>query len=197
MSHQPNNTSRLIADMQPEDDVSSIGGVRLEPQHLLDNQDPMEGPVEKLKGDSEEAKQDEADLIAFPENAQPTRRNSVLNSDFPTLGEAAMVKEKKKQKPMTEGLNALTLNDPSLSEWSKMLFAGVQSNAAAGQGTGTTMVDYRRAIIPGEGGEQHLIATDWDHKVFKRHNVDGHFHCPFTRCRCVHPCNHNGFGADT
>ena len=196
MSHQMSDTSRLIAAMQPPgDDASSIGGVRLEPQHLLDNQEPMEGSMMKPEIDTQELEADEADLIDFPDTVPPTRRNS-MDSDFPTLGEAATVKDKKKPKLVTEGMNTLTLNDPSLSDWSKMLFAGVQANAAAGQGTGTTMVDYRRAILPGEGGKEHLIATDWDHKVFKRAKIDGHYKCPFTRCRCAYRSDHDDFTAD-
>lgn len=187
MSHLESSkkTSKMIADMQPpEDDTSSLGGVRLEPGHLLDNQDPMGGSMVKTQGDADATQEVEDDLVDFSETARATATMK-LNDDFPSLGDTAKVKDKKKQNSVAEGLTSLTLHDAQTSDWSKVLFAGVASKSEAGQGTGVTMVDYRRAIIPGEGGVQHLIATDWDQKMFKRHPIDGYYHCPFTRCQYV------------
>ena len=179
-SHQPSDTGKLIADMQPtEDGDSSAGGVDLEPQHLLDQQEPMDGSMAKPTDQGDKEADD--DLIDLTGSGPPSPARKV-DLEFPTLGQAAAVKGKKKQSNVIEGLSTLGLNDSRSSRrWDTKLSS--DAKAPKGQGTGVTMVDYREAIVTGPGGVQKLIATDWDHRVFERHAVDGLYHCPFTRCR--------------
>ena len=187
LSHVPSNTSKLIADMQPpDDDGSSIGGVRLDSPHLLDGQEPMEGTVAKNPDGGKGNDGMGNNLMEFSDSGSATPPKK-LNRDFPTLGESAALKNKKEQS-VIDGFGALTVNNNHHStEWGTALVPGPGPNTTTGQGTGVTMIDYREAILPGNEGKDLRVATDWDHMSFKRHALDGYYHCPFARCKYVSP----------
>ena len=176
LSHVTDSTTQLIAAMQPpEDEDSSVGGVRIAP-HILDSQEPMEG--------------DGDDLMDFSDSGSATPTKEIGQLDFPTLGEAASIKGKKTKNSIIEGWRDQTINDPATSsEWETAVSITDTETDFKYQGTGMTMIDWRRAILPGENGRVHLIPTDWDHRCFTRHPVDNYYHCPFTRCKYVfsHP----------
>lgn len=158
----------------PEDDEESAGGVPLEP-HLLDfdKQEPTQETVALALDKAGEAEKSDEDLMDFSE-ASPTTPAKNVDREFPTLADAAKVKGKSKQTSMIEKWNALTINDTSAPPaWDAPLSVSASD---------FVNFDYRRAIIPGMNGSVNLVATDWDHRVFKRHAVDGKYHCPFTKC---------------
>jgi len=157
----------MIAEMQPSEssiisDSESVGGVSLESKHILDLNEPMDGTSCAA---SSQAEDDDAatDLIDLSDDGTVTPKKSRHDIEFPTLAQTAMVKGKGKKQAMIDGLGFLSVSDSK-------------------QGTGATMVDYRQAIVAGENGKKHIVKTDWDHLNFKRHAVDGHYHCPFSRC---------------
>lgn len=149
--------------MQPSEDgtdTDSIGGVSLDSKHLLDSNEPMEGGSSAAL--SEIGDDASTDLIDLSDDGTMTPTKP-KNNDFPSLAEAALVTGKSKQQSVIDGMDALSVNSSK-------------------QGTGATMVDWRQAIISGENGEKHIVRTDWDHMIFKRNALDGHYHCPFNQC---------------
>lgn len=151
---QPSENSNLS-------DNESDAGVSLEPKHLLDLNEPIDGTSSAA---SSQAQDDDAatNIIGLTEDGTVTPKKSGHDVNFPSLGEAAKMKFVSKQQTMMDRLGSLSVSDS--------------------HGTGATMVDYRQAIITGDKGEVHVIKTDWDHLNFKRHAVDGHYHCPFSKC---------------
>ncbi len=162
------DTAELIAAMQPSEssiisDNESDAGVSLEPKHLLDSNEPMDGASSKASSQAENG--DAAtDLIDLSDDGTATPKRSRHDKEFPTLGEAAMVKGKSKHQAMVDALGSLSVSGSK-------------------HGTGATMVDFREAMIAGENSEVQVVKTDWDHLNFKRHAVDGHYHCPFSKCK--------------
>lgn len=199
LCHRQSDTGKLIAAIQPSEDgdaMSSIatgGGVPLDEQHILDKQDEESKGGASTVAVSQNGDVTNTDLMDFSDTGSDTPTEKP-NNNFPSLAEASLVKDKGKGKgkamateaSIIEGLNKLNVNvthrgvhldsEKKPPEWAAGLFAG------QGQGTGPTMIDYRHAIIPGNVGHERRIATDWDHMKFTRHAVDGHYHCPFSRC---------------
>ena len=172
----PSMTTKMIEDMQPKDDDNSSagGGVILPPksQHLLDSQEPMEGS--EAVAEKEQSTDDLIDLMD-----RSASLNGNIDSNFPTLGQAALMKSKK-QESTIEGLSEVSMNDPPSPKWG-LGFSSDAASTTTGRGTGATMLDYRQVVL-GEGSERRVVATDWDSRVFRRHEVDGLYHCPFARC---------------
>ncbi len=169
MSHLPSNTARLIADMQPSEssilsDDDSVAGVSLEPKHLLDLNESMDGTSSAA---SYQAGKDGALIDVFDSSDDGTviPRKSRHDINYPTLGEASKVQGKRKEQAVIDRLESLSVG-------------------GSASGVGATMINCR---VAGDDGEVHVIKTDWDHLNFTRHAVDGYYHCPFSRCRYVQP----------
>lgn len=165
VSHRPSNTSKLIADMQPPDsDLDSVGGVSIQ-RSILDRNDPIEGASSAASShadDEDDALIDLSDAgISDAGTVTPTKTRKEI--EFPTLADAAKVKGKSKEQNLVSGMGSLN----------------IQSTKG---GTGATMIDFREAQVGGKNGQLQIIKTDWDGIDFQRDPVDGHFHCPFSKC---------------
>lgn len=93
----------------------------------------------------------------------PTKTRKEI--DFPTLADAAKVKGKSKEQNIVNGMGSLNIRSTK-------------------GGTGATMIDFREAQV---GGKMQIIKTDWDGIDFQLDPVDGHYHCPFSKCPYVIP----------
>ena len=181
LSHFHSNTTELIAAMQPpEEDTESVGGVPIEP-HLLD-MEPQELKSENISDDDDNTEKVEDDLIDFSDKSDNAAvdtagRTRNVVEDFPTLADAAKVKDNNKgrKESMIDNWNAMTINDPNgATEWDAPL--SVSANDFEN-------FDYGKAMVPSMSGVMNMVSTDWDHRVFKRHGVDNKYHCPFTKCK--------------
>lgn len=199
-AHQPSTTSQLIAAIQPPSENGTLldyssdgGGVSLEP-HLLDADVPSMRSIAAapLLASDGSATTASSPTVSNSGSETPTRE---VNPEWPTMGMVAgMVKNKGQS--VIQGLETLNVGNskgslprpaPTVAKstgWAAALFPDSKPTPVTGDYVAPpTMVDYRRAILPGEEGREHLIATDWDHMRYERHIVDGNYHCPFSRCR--------------
>ena len=177
--NRPSTTGAEIAAIQPPEDQSE-GGVALSGIHLLDQ-------------DNEDSNDADPELMAFSDDDSDSGTETGVGSrnQFPTLGEAALMRSKGKSKAQPESIMDRVdnwnvggnINSASLTPLTPTFATGLfPIEQGKGEGTGMTMIDFRQSIIPGNEGKDLRIRTDWDNANFQRHPVDGQYHCPFIKC---------------
>ena len=205
----PSTTQAEIAAMNKHfnvdnaDTESSVGGVPLDRHMLDDDDDDLQTVAALTIADDEEegrrAGRDQADLINFSDEDSDTtttttapqpklKGKAVAKDDYPTLTEAALHKAKKGKAAVQSPslIDSLDENDkkPLLPKIAPTFSTGLYPiEKGTGTGTGPTIPNFREAILPGNQGKDMTTATDWDNAKFKRHPIDGQYHCPFQKCK--------------
>ena len=193
VSHRPNNTSALIAAMQPPEIADHLlaaqsvdGGVPVT-HHLIDDnahEDRSTGLPSALIEGPETSHGESYTVTA----AEPGASDGLLDEEWPIPGQSVQ-KGKSKEESVIQGLNALKISPPDGLQLKDPTSAHALTKPQKpmpmiGQYAEPTMPDHRGNIFTPESGSQHIIRTDWDSFRFVR-NFNGDYDCPFVECEYV------------